>query len=138
MHSTIPRGANIACAAGQGVAYPSRDCRDVAQACDGGGREDRTRLQTHVADVTAACKCARRRKPLSELAPYEYICKIRRSGTDRFIREPTHKIPGLKTQPQISAQVGPESLKPLSLCRVENYWPTGAHCKCQIRRHDRM
>jgi hypothetical protein len=40
---------------------------------------------------------ARRLKTLNGLTPYEYICKIWTSGTDRFIVNPIHQMPGLNT-----------------------------------------
>ena len=54
-------------------------------------------LRTHLADFLAAYNFARRLKTLKGLTPYEYICKIRTSGPDRFILDPIHQMPGLNT-----------------------------------------
>ncbi len=43
----------------------------------------------------AACNSARRLKTLSDLTPYEYICKIWTSELDRFILDPIHQVAGL-------------------------------------------
>ncbi|MBL3575880.1 IS481 family transposase, partial [Rhodovulum sulfidophilum] len=40
---------------------------------------------------------ARRPKTPSGLTPYEYVCKICTSEPDRFILDPIHQMPGLKT-----------------------------------------
>ena len=45
----------------------------------------------------AAYSFARRLKTLSGFTPYEYICKIWTSETDRFIVNPIHQMPGLNT-----------------------------------------
>jgi len=54
-------------------------------------------LRTQLADFLAAYNFARRLKTLNGLTPYEYICKIWTSEPDRFIRNPIHQMPGLKT-----------------------------------------
>lgn len=54
-------------------------------------------LRTHLADFMAAYNFARRLKPLGGLTPYEYICKVWTSETDRFILDPIHQEPGLNT-----------------------------------------
>ncbi|AQS86201.1 integrase [Acetobacter aceti] len=55
-------------------------------------------LRTHLNDFMVACNFGRRLKTLNGLTPYEYICKIRTSESERFIINPTHQSPGLSTQ----------------------------------------
>lgn len=52
-------------------------------------------LRIHLADFIAAY--VRRLKKLSGLTPYEYIAKIWTSEPDRFIVDPIHQMPKLKT-----------------------------------------
>jgi transposase InsO family protein len=59
--------------------------------------ETHDQLRTHLAEYLAAHNFARRRKTLSGLTPYEYICKIWTSEPDRFIFDPIHQMPGLNT-----------------------------------------
>ena len=59
--------------------------------------ETHDQLRTHLAEYLAAHNFARRRKTLSGLTPYEYICKIWTSEPDRFILDPTHQMPGPNT-----------------------------------------
>ena len=54
-------------------------------------------LRAHLADFIAANNLARPLKTLSGLTPYEYICKLWASEPDRFIVNPTHQMPGLKS-----------------------------------------
>lgn len=54
-------------------------------------------LCTHLTDFMDAYSVARRPKPLNGLMPYEYVCKIWTSESDRFILNPIHKMPGLNT-----------------------------------------
>jgi len=54
-------------------------------------------LRTHRADFMAAYNFARRLKTLGGLTPYEYICKVWTSGSDRFILDPIHQMPGSNT-----------------------------------------
>ena len=54
-------------------------------------------LRSHLADFLDAYNFARRLKTLSGLTPYEYICKIWTSEPKRFIVDPIHQMPGLKT-----------------------------------------
>ncbi|MBU2959084.1 integrase core domain-containing protein, partial [Paracoccus sp. C2R09] len=54
-------------------------------------------LRTHLANFIAAYNFTRRLKTLSGLTPYEYICKIWSSETDRFILNLIHQMPGLNT-----------------------------------------
>ena len=49
----------------------------------------------HRADFKSAYNFAPRLNTLGDLTPYEYICKIWRSDTDRFILHPIHQMPGL-------------------------------------------
>ena len=55
-------------------------------------------LPAHLADVMAAYNFARRIKTPSGLTPYKYIAKIWTSEPERFIIDPIHPMPGLKTQ----------------------------------------
>jgi transposase InsO family protein len=59
--------------------------------------ESHDQLRTHLSDVPADYNFAGRRKTLSGLTPYEYICKIWTSEPDRFILNPIHQMPGLNT-----------------------------------------
>ena len=59
--------------------------------------DDHDQLRTHLADFMAAYNFARRLKTLGGPTPYEYICKIWTSEPDRFILNPIHQMPGLKT-----------------------------------------
>jgi len=54
-------------------------------------------LRTHLADFMAAYNFARLLKTLGSLTPYEYICKIWTSESERFILDPIHQMPGLNT-----------------------------------------
>jgi transposase InsO family protein len=54
-------------------------------------------LRSHLADFLDAYNFARRLKTLSGLTPYEYICKIWTSESDRFIVDPIHQMPGLNS-----------------------------------------
>lgn len=54
-------------------------------------------LRTHLADFTAAYNFARRLKTRNGLTPYEYICKIWTSQSNRFIVNPIHQMLGLNT-----------------------------------------
>lgn len=54
-------------------------------------------LRAHLADFIAAYNFARRLKTLNGLTPYEYIYKVWTSEPDRFIVNPIHQMPGLKT-----------------------------------------
>lgn len=54
-------------------------------------------LRTLLADFLAANNFARRLKTLGGLTPYEYICKIWTSESERFIPNPIHQMPGLNT-----------------------------------------
>ena len=57
--------------------------------------DDHDHLRTHLADVMAAYKFARRLKTRGGLTPYKYICKIWTSEPDRFILNPIQQMPGL-------------------------------------------
>ncbi len=59
--------------------------------------ESHDQLRSHLSDFLAAYNFARRLKTLSGLTPYEYICKIWTSESDRFILNPIHQIQGLNT-----------------------------------------
>ena len=59
--------------------------------------ESHKQLRVRLADFMAAQNLARRLKTLSGLAPYEYIAKIWTSEPDKFIVDPIHQMPGLKT-----------------------------------------
>jgi len=54
-------------------------------------------LRAHLNGFLAAYNFARRLKTLNGLTPYEYICKIRVSGPERFKRVPAHQMPGLNS-----------------------------------------
>ncbi|MEM9427901.1 MAG: IS481 family transposase, partial [Pseudomonadota bacterium] len=54
-------------------------------------------LRSHLADVLDAYTFARRLKTLSGLTPYDCICKIWTSETDRPIVDPIHQMPGLNS-----------------------------------------
>jgi transposase InsO family protein len=54
-------------------------------------------LRTHLSNFLDAYNYARRLKSLGGLTPYEYICKIWTSESDRFILNLIHLMPGLKT-----------------------------------------
>ena len=57
--------------------------------------ETHAQLRTQLADLLAAYNFARRLKTRSGLTPYEYICKIWTSESDRLILDPIHQMPGL-------------------------------------------
>ena len=59
--------------------------------------ESHDQLRSHLSDFIQAYNFARRLKTLSGLTPYEYICKVWTSETDRFILNPIHQMPGLNT-----------------------------------------
>ena len=59
--------------------------------------ESHEQLRVHLADFMAAYNLALRLKTLSGLTPYECIAKIWTSEPDRFIVDPIHQMPGLKT-----------------------------------------
>lgn len=54
-------------------------------------------FRTPLADFTAAYNFARRLKTLSGLTPYEYVCNVWTSDPDRFVVDPFHQMPELKT-----------------------------------------
>lgn len=55
-------------------------------------------LRIHPANFMAAYNFVRRLKTLDRLTPYEYICKMWTSESDRFIVNPIHQMPGLNVQ----------------------------------------
>ena len=59
--------------------------------------ENHDQLRTNLADFMAAYNFAHRLRTLSWLTPYEYICEIWTSESDRFILNPIHQTPGLNT-----------------------------------------
>lgn len=54
--------------------------------------DDYDQFRTHLADLMAAYKFARRFKTLGGLAPYGYICTIWTSELDRLVLDPIHRI----------------------------------------------
>ncbi len=56
-----------------------------------------SQLETHITDFMAAYNYPRRLKTLQGLTPFEHICKIRTSESDRFNVNPTHHMLGLYT-----------------------------------------
>ncbi len=59
--------------------------------------ESHDQLRTRLTDFMAAYNFGRRLKTLGGLTPYEYSAKISTSEPDRFIVNPIHQMPGLKT-----------------------------------------
>ena len=57
--------------------------------------QNHNQLRMHLSDFLEGYNYARRHKTLSGLTPYEYICKIWTSEPDRFILNPSYKMPGL-------------------------------------------
>lgn len=56
--------------------------------------EHRLTTINHLADILATYNFARR---LKILTPYEYICQLWTSESDRFIVNPIHQMPGLNS-----------------------------------------
>jgi transposase InsO family protein len=57
--------------------------------------ESHEQLRQHLADFVAAYNFGRRLKTLKGLTPYEQICKIWTSQSERFILNPLQQMPGL-------------------------------------------
>jgi hypothetical protein len=60
--------------------------------------DNHDQLRVHLADFMAAYNFARILKTLSDLTPYEFICRIWTLEPDRFIRNLIHQILGLSTE----------------------------------------
>ncbi len=59
--------------------------------------DSRDQPPTHLTDFMEAYNFARSLKTLGGLTPYEYICKIWTSESDRFFLNPIHQMPGQNT-----------------------------------------
>jgi hypothetical protein len=57
--------------------------------------DTRDQLAVHLATLLDAYNLARRLKTLGGLTPYEAICNVCRTQSDRFRLDPTHLMAGL-------------------------------------------
>ena len=57
--------------------------------------ESHDQLRQHLADFVSAYNFGRRLKTLKGLTPYEFICKARVCGPERFSINPLQQMPGL-------------------------------------------
>ena len=62
---------------------------------EGNGTAPSKTRRSSVSTAMTTTNSARRHKTLGGLTPYEYICKIWTSKSDRFILNPIHQMPGL-------------------------------------------